>query len=93
MKKLFSFFLALCFGLTAMAQSQELVIVALNDVHAQIDNFPKLAAYISSLRASNENVIVMNAGDNISGNPYVDCAADKGEPMYRLLNAVGVRQP
>lgn len=90
MKKILSLLLALTAGLMSMAQSQNIVIVALNDVHAQIDNFPKLAAYIAELKANNPNVVVMNAGDNISGNPYVDCAEEKGEPIFRLFNAIGV---
>jgi 2',3'-cyclic-nucleotide 2'-phosphodiesterase (5'-nucleotidase family) len=90
MKKVLSLLLALTAGLMSMAQSQNIVIVALNDVHAHIDNFPKLAAYLTELRANNPNVVVMNAGDNISGNPYVDYAEDKGEPMYRLLNTLGI---
>lgn len=90
MKKIFALWMALCLGFLAMAKSQNIVIVALNDVHAQIDNFPKLAAYLSDLRAEYPEVIVMNAGDNVSGNPYVDCAEEKGEPIYRLFNALGV---
>lgn len=34
-------------------------------------------------------VIVVDAGDRFSGNPYVDNAGERGEPMIQLMNKVG----
>lgn len=67
----------------------EFVIISTNDIHAQIDRFPQLAAFIQQKRAESEEVIVVDAGDRFSGNPYVDNAIEKGEPIIQLMNKVG----
>ena len=58
-------------------------------MHANIDNFPKLAALIDSLRTAHPDLILMSAGDNRSGNPINDRYAQPSKPMYELMNAVG----
>lgn len=69
--------------------AREFVIISTNDIHAQIDRFPQLAAFIQQKRAESEEVIVVDAGDRFSGNPYVDNAIEKGEPIIQLMNKVG----
>lgn len=68
---------------------EKIVIISTNDIHAQISGFPRLAAFIEQTRKENDDVIVVDAGDRFSGNPYVDHAAEKGAPMIRLMNATG----
>ncbi len=66
-----------------------LVIISTNDVHAQIHNFPKLAAYVQGQRDSCSRVLVLSAGDLFSGNPEVDKYKERGYPMIELMNEVG----
>ena len=65
------------------------MILATNDMHAQISRFPQLAAFVEQKRAEGGEVIVVDAGDRFSGNPYVDNAGERGEPMIQLMNKVG----
>lgn len=68
----------------------EVVVLSLNDVHAQIDNFDKIAAYVASQRAQHRHVIVLFAGDMFSGNPMVDYHAERGYPIVELFNHIGL---
>lgn len=69
--------------------TSKVVILATNDIHAQISRFPKLAAFIEQKRGEGGEVIVVDAGDRFSGNPYVDNAREKGDPMIQLMNKAG----
>ena len=70
-------------------KEQKLYIVSTNDMHANIDNFPQLAALMDSLRAVHPDLLLFSAGDNRSGNPINDRYAESSKPMYELMNAVG----
>lgn len=65
------------------------VIFHVNDVHGEIANFAKIASVINQEREKCPNVFFVSAGDNFSGNPYVDRYVPKGEPILKLLNKVG----
>ena len=67
----------------------KVVIVSTNDMHAQLARFPLLATLIQQKKTEGGEVIVVDAGDRFSGNPYVDHALERGEPMIRLMNKVG----
>ena len=70
-------------------KEQKIYFVTTNDMHANLDNFPKLAGLIDSLRTAHPDLILMSAGDNRSGNPINDRYAEPARPMYELMNAVG----
>ena len=70
-------------------KEQKLYIVSTNDMHANIDNFPKMAALIDSLRSVHSDLLLFSAGDNRSGNPINDRYTEPAKPMYELMNAVG----
>ena len=78
------FFLAAC-----QPKEQKLYIVSTNDMHANIDNFPKMAALIDSLRSVHPDLLLFSAGDNRSGNPINDRYTEPAKPMYELMNTVG----
>ena len=81
---------AIAFLLVAcQPKEQKIYIVSTNDMHANIDNFPKLAALMDSLRAVHPDLLLFSAGDNRSGNPINDRYAEPAKPMYELMNAVG----
>ena len=79
-------------GKKAVSVSQtekEAVIFAVNDMHATIDNFPKFAWIVDSLRIVYPGMLLVAAGDNQTGNPVNDQFPEKGLPMIGLMNAVG----
>ena len=79
---------ALLFLAACQPKEQKIYIVSTNDMHANIDNFPKMAAVLDSLRAVHPNLLLFSAGDNRSGNPINDRYAEPAKPMYELMNTV-----
>ncbi|MCU0289782.1 MAG: bifunctional metallophosphatase/5'-nucleotidase [Acidobacteria bacterium] len=71
-------------------KSETIVIFHMNDIHAQIDNFARIAPVIEKERKKFPNVFFMVAGDNFSGNPVVDRYNPRGEPIMQLLNRLKV---
>ena len=88
-KFLLSTFLVTIFLSACGPKEQKIYIVSTNDMHANIDNFPQMAALIDSLRTAHPGLLVLGAGDNRSGNPINDRYAEPCKPMYELMNAVG----
>ena len=68
--------------------SKRIYIISTNDIHATIDSMPELATLIKSYEAQGE-VLVVDSGDRVSGNAYVDDATESGIPIIELMNAVG----
>ncbi len=67
----------------------ELKVLHTNDLHAKINDFGKMAAYISSEREASTHSLYLDAGDIFSGNPVVDLQF--GEPIVDLLNDIGLQ--
>lgn len=65
---------------------EEVVILYTNDVHTYIDGDIQYSD-IASLKASYENVLLVDAGDHIQGTAYG--SMDKGESIIKLMNAAG----
>ncbi|MBP7037121.1 MAG: hypothetical protein WAZ35_08505, partial [Bacteroidales bacterium] len=74
---------------TVAPDDRQAVIFSVNDMHAAIDNFPKLAWIVDSLRSVYPNLLLIAAGDNQTGNPVNDQFPEKGFPVIDLMNAVG----
>ena len=74
---------------TTYGQKQEVHILAVNDMHASIEAFPKLAAIADSLRTLYPSLLVLSAGDNRTGNPLNDMYEVSSYPMVALMNQVG----
>ncbi|MDF1559688.1 MAG: bifunctional UDP-sugar hydrolase/5'-nucleotidase [Bacteroidales bacterium] len=74
---------------TNVPSERQAVIFAVNDMHAAIDNFPKLAWIVDSLKAIYPDMLLVAAGDNQTGNPVNDQFPEKGWPMIDLMNATG----
>ncbi len=68
-----------------------IILFHINDMHANIDNFAKIAWYVEQEKKNNPqaHVFFLNAGDNFSGNPVADQYQPKGEPIFQLLNRMG----
>lgn len=67
----------------------EIVILSVNDMHASIDQFPKFAAMVDSLRAIYPDMLLFSAGDNRTGNPVNDQYEPVNYPMIELMNRTG----
>lgn len=92
MKRIATLLIALAIVLgMASCQPKEtkLYVASINDMHANIDNFPKLAYVLDSLRALYPDLLLFSSGDNRSGNPINDRCELPSRPMYELMNAVG----
>ena len=89
MKKFVSFFFGLALCASAVAQDADIKILGINDMHAGVQNFPKFAYIVDSIRALHPNVLLMAAGDNRTGNPVNDMYSEPNRPMVEMMNAVG----
>jgi 5'-nucleotidase/UDP-sugar diphosphatase len=74
---------------TRIPPVRQAMIFAVNDMHAAIDNFPKLAYIVDSLKVYYPDMLLVAAGDNQTGNPVNDQYPEKGLPMIDLMNATG----
>lgn len=70
---------------------QTVVILSTNDIHAAIDNFPNLASVVEDYRSQygSDNVLLVDAGDRWTGNPYVDWATSPFLPVVQLMDSLG----
>ncbi len=67
----------------------EIAILSVNDMHASIDQFPKFAALVDSLRAVYPDLLLLSAGDNRTGNPINDQYDPVNYPIIELMNRTG----
>ena len=67
----------------------EIAILSVNDMHASIDQFPKFAALVDSLRAVYPDLLLFSAGDNRTGNPINDQYDPVNFPIIELMNRTG----
>ena len=88
-KKTILLWLALLLATITYAEKREIHILAVNDMHAQLDVFPKLAALADSLRTADPSLLIFSAGDNRTGNPINDKYILPGYPMVSLMNQMG----
>ena len=77
-------------ALTILNSTRERTVVVLstNDMHAAIDNFPRLATAVRECRDTVATVLV-DAGDRWTGNVFVDRAAEPRRPIIDLMNRLG----
>jgi 2',3'-cyclic-nucleotide 2'-phosphodiesterase (5'-nucleotidase family) len=88
-KVTFALLLFLVVTITGSAKPREVHILAVNDVHAAIDQMPLLAGVVDSLRSLYPSLLVFSAGDNRTGNPINDLYQPSGYPMVALMNQIG----
>lgn len=86
-----SLIISMClYACTTTKKEKEIVILAVNDMHSEIENFPKFAAVIDSIRAIYPDMLLFSAGDMRTGNPYNDYYPEHANlPMINLMNKVG----
>lgn len=89
MKKILSTVLVLLAGASCTPRTDTVVILSTNDIHAHIENFPRLAAAVERCRDTVDQVILVDAGDRWTGNVYCDRAAEPRKPIVDLMNRLG----
>lgn len=91
MKKMFRTLLIVVAAVVAACAPRErtLVVLSTNDMHAKIQNFPRLAAAVEACRDTAQLVLLVDAGDRWTGNAYVDKTPAPGMPMIALMNRLG----
>ena len=86
---LYSLLLVSCAS-QAEPKETEIVIISFSDIHGCFDNLAKISAFIKEAKTQYEHVIVADAGDRFTGNPYNDFYVRGQYPIYDLLNALGL---
>lgn len=76
-------------ALLGTAFAEQVTILGINDMHANIDGMPQLATCVKQERQNDPGLLLMAAGDNRTGNPYVDNGNRPGVPMVTLMNHIG----
>lgn len=76
-------------SLLSTAFAEQVTILGINDMHANIDSVPKLATCVQQERAKAPQLLLLSAGDNRTGSPYVDCGDHPGASMIELMNHIG----
>lgn len=74
-------------GLSALAEN--ITILGINDIHAALEQMPKLYTAVQQERAAAPELLLLSAGDNRTGNPLSDMDDEPGMPMVRLMNKIG----
>ena len=88
-KPLRSFIAAALLCLAFPAAAEEVTVLGINDMHAALDNMPKLATLVKQERARDPQALLLAAGDNRTGNPYSDMNPRSGWPIVALMNHIG----
>lgn len=73
----------------SVASAELVTVLGINDMHANIDALPRLAAFLKAERDASPELLLLSAGDNRTGDPYVDHGEKPGVPMIRLMNRLG----
>lgn len=70
-------------------RAETVYIISTNDIHGAIGMFPNLASLVEDYRGREGTLILVDAGDRWTGNPYVDRAQERGKPVTELMAALG----
>lgn len=81
--------LSACSGKQNETGKTKIAILHTNDMHGEINNMARLAAFKKEAEKKYDHVFLVSAGDLFSGNPVVDVYKEKGYPMIDLMNRVG----
>ena len=76
-------------GLLSSAFAEQVTVLGINDMHANIDSVPRLTTCVQQERAKAPQLLLLSAGDNRTGSPYVDCGDHPGASMIKLMNHSG----
>ena len=66
------------------------MILSWNDLHGDFEHLPQLSAFVQKTKATYKYVIVADAGDRFTGNPFNDFHERRQYPIIDLQNHIGV---
>lgn len=75
--------------LLGSAAAEQITILGINDMHANMRDMPKLDTFVQQQRKLDPQLLLFSAGDNRTGDPYCDSHPRPGWPMTVLMNKVG----
>ena len=79
-------FAAVAAAAACAPRERTIVVLSTNDMHANIQHFPRLAAAVEACRDTVPDALLVDAGDRWTGNAYVDKTAVPGKPVIELMN-------
>ena len=88
-RKSFLLYFSMFIAFAVSAQTKEINILAVNDMHAALDRFPQFVAMVDSMRGVYPDLLLFSAGDNRTGNPANDMHSEASYPMMVLMNKAG----
>lgn len=75
--------------LLGSAAAEQITILGINDMHANMRDMPRLDTFVQQQRRQDPQLLLFSAGDNRTGDPYCDSHPRAGWPMTALMNKVG----
>lgn len=81
--------LLVAFSLLLSARAEQITVLGINDMHANMRDMPKLCTFVQQQRQQDPDLLLLAAGDNRTGDPYCDFHPRPGWPMTALMNKVG----
>lgn len=69
-------------------EKSHIFIISTNDIHANINSLPQLATLVDEYEERGE-VILVDSGDRVTGNAFIDDCPEPGVAMIELMNEVG----
>lgn len=76
-------------GEPSVSSKEDVILIAINDIHGHIEVLPKIAAFAKDNREHFDNVLLLSAGDLFIGNAYVDNYPSRGFPIIDMMNTAG----
>lgn len=74
-------------GAQADGRLKTLLILHTNDIHGYVADAPRFAAHFHDRKASRDDVLILDAGDAITGTPL--SAMFEGRPIFEIMSAMG----
>ena len=74
---------------STVSNQDDIIIIAINDIHGHIETLPKIAAFVKECREKFDKVLLLSAGDLFIGNAYVDNYPSRGFPIIDMMNTSG----
>ena len=65
----------------------KITVIHTNDIHSRVDIYPYVAALAKERKAAGENVLLLDAGDALHGQPIATIS--EGRNIVDIMNAVG----
>lgn len=76
---------------TCLALAEQVTILGINDLHANMQRLPRMATIVREQRLAHPDLLLLSAGDHNTGDPVSDLSpVFRGWPMIDVMNRLGV---